>query len=82
MPYRDLTLAERQLRHIAALTDSTGGTADDTIAAVAATGDGVDGTGSNAAAKADVDARLATINANLCDLAAKVNAILAAMKKG
>lgn len=58
---------------ITALTDSTGATADNTIADTSTAVTGVDGTGSNAASKADVDTRLGTINNNFGDLAAKVN---------
>ena len=36
---------------------------------------GVDGTGNNAASKADVDARLGVINDNIAELAAKSNAL-------
>ena len=62
------------------LTDSTTGTADGTVADVSTAVTGVDGTGSNAASKADVDTRLGTINNNFADLAAKVNALLAAAR--
>lgn len=53
-----------QASAIVALTDSSGGTADNTVAAVAATNSG------------DVSA---TINNNFADLAAKVNALIAAV---
>lgn len=59
-----------------ALTDNTAGTADTTIADVSTAVTGVDGTGSNAASKADVDARLAAIDENFADLTAQINAIL------
>ncbi len=81
MPYRDKTLAERQLRDVVALTDSTGASADSTIADVSTAVTGVDGTGSNAASKADVDTRLTAINANFADLAAKINALIERLKK-
>lgn len=58
---------------VTALTDSTGGTASGTLAALAVTVTGVDGTGNNAASKADVDARLVVIRNALASLAAKVN---------
>ena len=58
---------------VTALTDSTGGTASDTLAALAVTVTGVDGTANNAASKADVDARLVVIRNALASLAAKVN---------
>ena len=58
--YRQKTLTQRQLRDIP----------DVTLAAVT----GVDGTGLSAASKVDVDARLATIQAQL-------NKILEALRK-
>lgn len=58
---------------VTALTDSTGGTASDTLAALAVTVTGVDGTANNAASKADVDARLVVIRNAIASLAAKVN---------
>lgn len=60
---------------VTSLTDSTGGTASATLAALAVTVTGVDGAGSNAASKADVDARLVVIRNALASLAAKVNAL-------
>ena len=60
MAVRDLTLAQREGADITKLTDSTSGTTDGTLAAVSAAVTGVDGTGSNAASKADVDARPTT----------------------
>lgn len=50
------------------LTDSTTGAADDTVDNVSTATTGVDGTGSNAASKVDVDARLVTINNNFKEL--------------
>ena len=58
---------------VTALTDSTGGTATDTLAALAVTVTGVDGTANNAASKADVEARLGVIRNASASLAAKVN---------
>lgn len=58
-----------------ALTDSSGGTANDTIENCATVVTGVDGTGSNAASKADVDTRLVSIANNFADLTAKVNTV-------
>lgn len=58
----------------AALTDSSGGTANTTVEACGAAVTGVDGTGSNAASKADVDARLAAIANNFADVVAQLNA--------
>lgn len=52
------------------------GTASNTISGVGTAVSGVDGTGSNAASKADVDARLTSINNNLRSLAAKVNELI------
>ncbi|WP_431861385.1 hypothetical protein [Azospirillum sp.] len=54
-----------QASAIVSLTDSTGGTANDTLAAVGATNGG------------DVSG---VINSNFADLGAKVNAILAALR--
>ena len=64
---------------ITALTDSTGETADDTVAQVDVAVTGVDGVGNNAASKTDVDNRLDLINKNCADLAAKINAIRTAL---
>lgn len=72
-------IAARALAGIAALTDNSGGTANDTVEACGAAVSGVDGTGSNAASKADVDTRLTAIANNFADLSAKVNAILGAL---
>lgn len=58
----------------AALTDSSGGTANTTVEACGAVVTGVDGTGANAASKADVDARLASIANNFADVVAQLNA--------
>ena len=52
------------------------GTASNTITGVETAVTGVDGTGSDAASKADVDARLVTINTNLKSLAEKVNELI------
>lgn len=57
--------AVAQASAIVSLTDSTGGTANDTLAAVGATNSG------------DVSG---VINSNFADLGAKVNAILTAMR--
>lgn len=57
----------------AALSDMTGGTADQTVADVSTAVTGVNGTGDNAASKADVDTRLSDINANFCDITDDVN---------
>lgn len=63
------------------LTNSTSGTTDGTVSSVATAVTGVDGTGSNAASKADVDARLVAINDNLAELTEKYNELLAALKR-
>lgn len=73
-------LTPPQAAVVAALVDNSGGTADGTLEDCNNAVTGVDGTGSNAASKADVDARLVSIANNLADLAAKVNAILTAQK--
>lgn len=52
----------------AALTDSTGATPDGTIEDVGTAVTGVDGTGNNAASKADVDSRLSGINENFAEV--------------
>lgn len=57
------------------LTDNSGGSADDTIEACGTAVTGVDGTGSNAASKADVDTRLTAIANNIADLTARLNAL-------
>jgi hypothetical protein len=62
------------------LTDNSGGTADGTLEDCNNAVTGVDGTGSNAASKADVDARLVSIANNIADLAAKVNTLLGALR--
>ena len=54
--------------NIDTLTDSTSGAADDTINDVSTAVTGVDGSGSNAASKADVDTRLGVINNNFKDM--------------
>lgn len=66
---------------VTSLTDSTGGSTDGTVDDVSTAVTGVDGTGSNAASKADVDTRLAAINANFAELTAKYNALLAALQR-
>lgn len=69
----------RALAGIAALTDNSGGSADDTVEPCGTAVTGVDGTGNNAASKADVDTRLTAIANNFADLATKLNAVLAAL---
>lgn len=65
---------------LTALTDNSGGVANTTLEACGAAVTGVDGVGSNAASKADVDARLTSIKNNFADLAAMVNALIALTK--
>ena len=65
---------------LTALTDNSGGTANTTLEDCNDAVTGVDGTGSNAASKDDVDARLVSIANNFADLAAKVNEIIAVLK--
>lgn len=56
-----------------AITDSSGGTASTSaIAAMAASVTGVDGTGSNAASKANVDSQLVIVRNNIATLAAEL----------
>lgn len=63
------------------LTDSTSGTTDGTVDDVSTVVTGVDGTGSNAASKVDVDARLVSINNNIAELTVKVNELMDALKR-
>ena len=63
------------------LTDATTGVANDTVENVSVAVTGVDGTGNNAASKADVDNRLTLINNNFADLVAKINAIFACLRE-
>lgn len=65
---------------VTALTDNSGGTADGTLEDCNNPVTGVDGTGSDAASKVDVDARLVSIANNFADLSAKQNAVLTALK--
>lgn len=78
---RNKTLSEKFYLDVEKLTDNSGGgSADDTLEDVATAVTGVDGTGSNAASKSDVDTRLTAIANNQADLAAKVNEILDRLK--
>lgn len=81
MAVRDLTLSQREGVDITKLTDSTAGTVDGALAAVSAAVTGVDGTGSNAASKADVDARLVDINNNFTEINAKLDALVDHLRK-
>lgn len=81
MSVRDQTLAQRQGANISKLTDSTAGTTDGVLAAVSAAVTGVDGAGSNAASKADVDARLVAINNNFAEINAKLDALADLLRK-
>lgn len=70
--------AKTQVAAIVALTDSTGGTADNTVAAVpAATAATTDTT---AASLTSTNTALTAIKNDLADLTAKVNTIIAALK--
>jgi hypothetical protein len=64
---------------ITALTDSTGGTANDTVAQVADIALSTSDTYTDAAVNSAVNTAIATINDDLADLAAKVNEIIAAL---
>lgn len=66
--------------HIVSLTDSSDGTASDTLADSNGAVTGVDGTDDNAASKVDVDARLVTITNSIASLAAKVEALTVALE--
>lgn len=69
----DNTIAQVDAVVGSALTNNTGETPDTTIANVGTAVTGVDGTGSNAASKADIDSRLTDINKNCSDLADQLN---------
>lgn len=73
---QDLATILAGVEGITSLTDNSGGTANNTLEDCNNAVTGVDGTGNNAASKADVDARLVSIANNLADLAAKVNEII------
>lgn len=60
---------------LSTLTDSTGGTASTTLAAIDNALTGVDGTASNAAPLAGVNTELGNIRNALASLAAQVNAL-------
>ena len=64
---------------VAVLTDSSAGTAGNTLAAQAVALSGVDGTASNAAPLVGVNAQLVIIRNSVASLAAKVNAIITAL---
>lgn len=64
---------------VAPLTDNSGGTPAETLADQNNAVAGVDGTGNNAASKADVDARLVTIAHNVASVNAKVEALITAL---
>lgn len=65
---------------ITSLTNNTGSTANNTLEDCNDAVTGVDGTGSNAASKTDVDTRLVSISNNISDLGSKVNEILVAIR--
>ena len=65
---------------IAALGGDAGGEADGDLEDVSTAVTGVDGTGDNAASKADVDARLVAIANNEAELAASIEALRAAVE--
>lgn len=66
---------------VAPVVDSTSGTVDGTLATLAAVALIDVATTGNAASGADVNARLTTINNNFADIAAKLNELLAILKK-
>ena len=67
---------------VAALTDNSGGTANQTLEDVVTVVTGVDGIGSNAASKVDVDARLVSIGNNFADLALKLSDLISHLNDG
>lgn len=77
-----LASTKRQVNQttIASLTDNSGGTASATLADSNDVVTGVDGTGNNAASKADVDTRLVTIANSIASLAAKVESLTVALE--
>lgn len=74
------TVPMDQAAYVAPLVNSTGSTAGGvTLSAMGVTVTGVNGTGSNAASKADVDAELVIIRNNMSRLSAQINRITAAL---
>lgn len=62
------------------LTDNTGTAPDGTVADVSTVVTGVDGTGNDAASKADVDTRLVAIDKNFAEATTEINAIKAVLR--
>ena len=75
----DIDDAIEAVGDLTALTDSTGGTANDTVAQVADIALSTSDTYTDAAVNGAVNTAIATINDDLADLAAKVNEIIAAL---
>jgi hypothetical protein len=75
----DAALAGKaQVAALVALTDNSGGTADDTVAVVpAATAASTD---TSAASLASTNTALTAIKNDIADLAGKINAVIAALK--
>ena len=73
--------AAKDPKGVSKLTNSTGGMTNGTVADVSSVVTGVDGTGSNAASKSDVDSRLTAINDNIAELTEKVNELFDALKR-
>lgn len=65
---------------IISLTDNSGGTGTDILADSNDAVTGVDGTGSNAASKVDVDARLVTIANSIASLRDKIEEIILSLE--
>lgn len=72
------TVASASVTALVALTDSSGGTADNTVAAVPDATAAV--TDTTAASLTSVNATIAVVKNDIADLAAKVNAVIAALK--
>lgn len=75
-----ITAAGTQASAVADFTGTTGGTANGAMEDTSTVVTGVDGTGSNAASKADVDARLASIANNIEELGSDLDLIKAVLR--
>jgi len=76
MPFRDLTYDQRRGFGLVPLAKTTPGTPDNAIVDIASSG-AAPGALNLSVAKADVDARLATIDANTADVVGKINELVA-----
>lgn len=76
----DAIADKTEVAALVALTDNSGGTANDTIAVIADIALSTSDTYTDAAVNAAVNTALGAIKNDVADLAAKVNAIIAALK--